>query len=145
MKKYFLVTIIACIVVCGFFALQTSSQPQDKGYVLEKEKDIAKDEPGPHNGGGLSTAYSFFNDVPGNKLAFRKRVLHPGAAIGYHLQEEDEVYYILSGTGDMKMNGKTFTVQQGDAVLTRPGSSHGLTQTGKDDLTILIVYEKKQQ
>jgi mannose-6-phosphate isomerase-like protein (cupin superfamily) len=33
----------------------------------------------------------------------------------------------------MKMNGKTFTVQQGDALLTRPGSSHGLTQKGKEE------------
>lgn len=144
MKKYLVFTIIAGIVACSFLVLQTASQPQDKGYVLEREKDIAKEEHGPHNGGGLSTAYSFFNDVPGYTLAFRKRVLHPGSAIGYHLQEEDEVYYVLSGNGDMKMNGKTFAVQQGDAVLTRPGSSHGLTQTGKDDLTILIVYEKKQ-
>jgi mannose-6-phosphate isomerase-like protein (cupin superfamily) len=80
--------------------LSSVSQTQDKDYILEKEKDIAKEEPGPHNGGGVFHAYSFFNDVPGYQLAFRKRALHPGAAIGYHLQKEDEVYYILSGTGE---------------------------------------------
>ncbi len=117
-------------------------QPQ-KGYVLEHEKDIAVEQPGPHNGGGSSTAYSFFSGVPGFRLAFRKRVLHPGSAIGYHLQEEDEVYYIMSGTGEMEMNGKSFPVSAGDAILTRPGSSHGLKQTGNEDLDILIVYEEK--
>ena len=76
-------------------------------------------------------------------MVFRKRVLHPGSAIGYHLQKEDEIYYIVSGTGEMKMNGETFPVKAGDGILTRPGSSHGLTQTGKEDLVVIINYEKK--
>jgi mannose-6-phosphate isomerase-like protein (cupin superfamily) len=41
------------------------------------------------------------------------------------------------------MNGSSFTVQAGDAILTRPGSSHGLRQTGKEDLVIIINYEAK--
>ena len=67
-------------------------------------------------------------------------MLQPGSAIGYHSQKEDEVYYIISGVGEMQMNGKTFPVKAGDAILTRPGSSHGLKQTGKDDLVIIITY-----
>ena len=144
MKRYLpWVLVLATTLVAALTALQTTSQPQDKGFVLEHEKDLAREEPGPHNGGGLSTAYSFFNNVPGYALAFRKRVLHPGASIGYHLQREDEVYYILSGTGKMQMNGSSFTVAEGDAILTRPGSSHGLQQTGDTDLVVLIVYEKE--
>ncbi len=30
----------------------------------------------------------------------------------------------------------------GTAVLTRPGSSHGLKQVGDEDLVILIDYEQ---
>lgn len=41
------------------------------------------------------------------------------------------------------MNDSSFTVQAGDAILTRPGSSHGLQQTGKEDLVIIINYEVK--
>jgi len=118
---------------------QTNSQP----YILEHEKEIAKPEPGTHNGGGNTTGYSFFSGADNLKIVFRKRVLHPGSAIGYHLQTEDEIYYIISGTGEMQMNGKTFAVKEGDAILTRPGSSHGLKQTGKDDLTIIIAYQNK--
>lgn len=76
-------------------------------------------------------------------MVFRKRVLHPGSAIGYHLQTEDEIYYIISGTGEMQMNGKAFPVKTGDAILTRPGSSHGLKQTGSGDLAIIIAYQTK--
>jgi mannose-6-phosphate isomerase-like protein (cupin superfamily) len=31
----------------------------------------------------------------------------------------------------------------GTAVLTRPGSSHGLKQTGSEDLVVIIAYEVK--
>jgi mannose-6-phosphate isomerase-like protein (cupin superfamily) len=121
------------------FAVSAYSQSKQP-YILEHEKDIAKSEPGTHKGGGSTVGYSFFAKADRLKLTFRKRVLHPGSAIGYHLQKEDEVYYIISGTGEMQMNGKTFPVKAGDAILTRPGSSHGLKQVGKDDLVIIITY-----
>ena len=116
--------------------------PKTEGYVIERDVDVAKNEPGPHNGGGPSTGYIFFERVPELKFSFRKRVLHKGAAIGYHLQKTDEVYYILSGTGKMTMNDKVFPVKPGEAILTRGGSSHGLVQTGNGDLTIIITFQK---
>jgi len=119
-----------------------SKTPATEGYVLEHDAEVAKSGPAPHSGPGRSTGYSFFEKAANFKQVFRKRVLHPGAAIGYHPQKEDEVYYILSGEGVMQMNGKEFPVKPGDAILTRPGSSHGLKQTGKDDLALIIVYEK---
>jgi mannose-6-phosphate isomerase-like protein (cupin superfamily) len=120
----------------------TAAPMPDAGYVVERDADVAKAGPGPHQGGGQSVGYTFFDKVPGYKFAFRKRVLKPGAAIGYHLQKEDEVYYVLGGTGKMTINGKEFPVKAGDAILTRPGSSHGLVQTGGEDLTLIITYEK---
>ena len=72
-------------------------------YILEHERDIAAQQPGPHNGGGMTTGYNFFSQAKDLKMIFRKRVLHQGSAIGYHLQTEDEAYYIVSGEGEMKM------------------------------------------
>ena len=112
------------------------------GFVLERDKDVAKNEPGTHNGGGETIGYSFFAKTPNLKLVFRKRAFKPGSAIGYHVQREDEIYYVLSGRGLMTIDGKEFEVGPGDAVLTRPGSSHGLKQVGKEDLVILINYEQ---
>jgi mannose-6-phosphate isomerase-like protein (cupin superfamily) len=112
------------------------------GYVLERDKEVARNEPGTHNGGGETIGYSFFSKTPDLKLVFRKRAFKPGSAIGYHLQREDEIYYVLSGRGLMTIDGKEFEVGPGDAILTRPGSSHGLKQAGKEDLVILINYEQ---
>jgi mannose-6-phosphate isomerase-like protein (cupin superfamily) len=144
MKKYFLLITVTLIVAVAFisFSFNDKQQPQQK-FIIEHEIKIARREPGTHNGGGNTIGYSFFSKANDLKLVFRKRVLKPGAAIGYHLQNEDEIYYIISGNGIMKMNDSTFTVQAGDAILTRPGSSHGLQQTGKEDLVIIINYEAK--
>ncbi|MGH9372615.1 MAG: cupin domain-containing protein, partial [Vicinamibacterales bacterium] len=91
-------------------------------------------------GGGQTIGYSFFRDTPHLAMVFRKRALKPGSGIGYHRQKEDEIYYVLSGRGLMTIDGKTFEVGPGTAILTRPGSSHGLKQTGTEDLVILINY-----
>lgn len=114
-----------------------------KGYVLEHEKDLATSQPGPHDGGGTTTAHNFFATVSDCKMIFRKRVLHPGSAIGSHLQKEDEIYYVLRGAGIMEMNGSVLHLRAGDAVLTRPGSTHSLKPEGNEDIVILISYLKR--
>ncbi|RDC62708.1 cupin domain-containing protein [Adhaeribacter pallidiroseus] len=133
------------LLIFGSQAIVLSSKAQtaDSGkYILEHDAQVAQEQAGPHNGGGKSIGYSFFDEVKDFPTAFKKRTLRSGSSIGYHLQQEDEIYYIISGTGQMKMNGKTFPVKPGDAILTRPGSSHGLTPVGNQDLTLIIVYPK---
>jgi mannose-6-phosphate isomerase-like protein (cupin superfamily) len=110
------------------------------GYVLERDADVAREEPGTHQGGGQTIGYSFFKDTPKLAMVFRKRALKPGSGIGYHEQTEDEIYYVLSGRGIMTIDGKPIEVGPGTAVLTRPGSSHGLKQVGNEDLVIMINY-----
>jgi quercetin dioxygenase-like cupin family protein len=134
----FLITALGfCLIfLAGFVAIKQ----QDIRYILDHEKDIATEDVGPHNGGGKTTAYPFFKNFKGAKTTFRKRVLHPGSSIGYHLQNEQEIYYIMDGKGELQMNGKTIPVSTGDALLTLPGSSHGLKPAGNNDLTVLIVY-----
>jgi len=132
--------LLGCAVLAAW-ALPAISAQQG-GYVLERDSQVAKQEPGTHNGGGQTIGYSFFSKTPKLGLVFRKRAFKPGSAIGYHLQKEDEIYYVLSGRGMMTVDGKAFEVGPGDAVLTRPGSSHGLKQVGTEDLVILINYEQ---
>jgi len=115
---------------------------QQQAYILEREKEIATEEEGPHNGGGKTTAYPFFSKIPDFNIVFRKRALYKGSSIGYHLQEKDEIYYIVSGKGEMTINGKSFTVSAGDAVLTRPGNWHGLKPLNNSELSLIINYEK---
>jgi len=105
--------------------------------------DIAMRQPGPHGGAGATTAYPFFADAPGLGFFFRKRVLHKGAGIGPHPHDHDEVYYVVSGRGLYLLDGKSYEVAAGDAMLTRPGSIHGIQQRGDEDLVLLITYPKQ--
>ena len=126
----------------GMHAGVQAMQPATPGgYIVERDADVARNEPGTHNGGGQTIGYSFFRSVPNLKLVFRKRAFKPGSGVGHHVQKEDEIYYVLSGTGTMTLDGKTIDISPGTAVLTRPGSSHSLKQTGTDDLVVLINYE----
>ncbi|MGB2868357.1 MAG: cupin domain-containing protein [Bacteroidota bacterium] len=143
MKTSFFFSVSALVFISFFMMTSPATRQQDPGFVQEKERKIGVEQPGPHDGGGMTTGYGFFGNVKDLKLVFRKRVLHPGSSIGYHKQATDEIYYILSGMGEMTMNDKSFEVETGDAVLTRPGSSHGLKQTGEKDLVLFISYEQE--
>ena len=124
-------------------ALHAVAQPKTVpgGYLIEHDAEIARNEPGTHNGGGQTVGYSFFSKVPNLKLVFRKRAFKPGSGVGLHEQKEDEIYYVLSGKGTMTLDGKTVEIAPGTAVLTRTGSTHSLKQAGDEDLVILINYE----
>ena len=148
LRKHLAITVMTAAFVgpaawfLGAASQEAAARQASGGYVLERDAEVAREEPGTHKGGGMTVGYSFFSKVPNLKLVFRKRALKPGSGIGYHMQKEDEIYYVLSGRGEMTMDGKTFEVKPGDAILTRPGASHGLKQIGSEDLVIMINYEQ---
>jgi mannose-6-phosphate isomerase-like protein (cupin superfamily) len=138
------ICIAAVIVICtSFKKLSLTELPQQKTYFVEHESDIRIQQPSPHGAAGITTSYPYFSKVENFNTVFRKRTLKKGSSIGYHLQQADEIYYIVSGKGIMKMNGETFTVTAGDAILTRPGNWHGLEPLGNDSLTVIINYQQK--
>ena len=109
---------------------------------IQAEKDIAIEQPGPHEGNGTTTAFPFFEHEPDLGFVFRKRILHPGSSIGAHRNDKDEIYYVLEGRGELMLQGETREVGAGDAVLTRDGHTHALRTLGDEDLVILVVYPK---
>jgi mannose-6-phosphate isomerase-like protein (cupin superfamily) len=125
-------------------AAVSAQEPKKKGgYIIQRDADVAKTEPGPHSGPGQTIGHVFFDQMPNLHFSFRKRVLRPGSGIGYHEQHEDEVYYVLSGRGVMTLDDKPYDVTPGTAILTRTGSSHSLKQAGGEDLVVIITYETK--
>jgi mannose-6-phosphate isomerase-like protein (cupin superfamily) len=107
--------------------------------VFVNEKDVVRQEPPPHQG-GLSTAYRISDAAPNRSLECRKRVLHKGAAIGLHVLTHDEVYYVLSGTGDVTSDGVTKRLTAGGAAYLYKGAKVGIAQVGDEDLAIIVAY-----
>jgi len=54
----------------------------------------------------------------------------------YHPKSE-EIYYILSGTGRMKLNGELRDVGPLDAIAIPPGARHKIWNTGPTPLILL--------
>ena len=137
---------LALLTICWGFAVERpapAATESDHRYLIENDSAVATVEPPPHDGDGMSTAFSYFKSDTDLKLIFRKRVMRPGSTVGYHEQTHDEIYYFASGTADLQMNGKTIPVGPGDAVLTKAGSWHGVKQTGPTEMVFFIVYEEQ--
>jgi mannose-6-phosphate isomerase-like protein (cupin superfamily) len=54
----------------------------------------------------------------------------------YHARAE-EIYFILAGVGQMRIEGETQAVMPGDAVAIPPGKKHKLFNTGTEVLRLL--------
>jgi mannose-6-phosphate isomerase-like protein (cupin superfamily) len=108
--------------------------------VVVDEKTIAKDEPPPHGAIGMSTVYPISAFAPGRMMEFRKRTLHKGAALGMHPIAHDEVYYVVSGSGDVTSDGVTKTMTAGMAAYLYNGANVGIVQKGEEPLTLIIAY-----
>ena len=108
--------------------------------VIIDEKDTMREEPPPHGAIGMSTAYRISDGVPKRTMEFRKRVLHVGAAIGVHPIAHDEVYYVLSGEGDVVSDGVTTKLTPGMAAYLYKGAVVGIRQTGASELALIISY-----
>jgi mannose-6-phosphate isomerase-like protein (cupin superfamily) len=108
------------------------------------EQNVRREEPTPHGKIGLSTAYRISDAAPQPRtMEFRKRILHVGSAIGLHPIAHDEVYYVLSGTGDVTSDGKTQSLTPGMAAYLYDGAVVGIRQTGQEPLALIISYPVK--
>lgn len=108
--------------------------------VIVDETTVVRMEPPPHGAIGMSTAYRISDAAPNRTMEFRKRVLHVGAAIGAHPIDHDEVYYVLSGEGEVVSDGKATRMTPGVAAYLYKGAVVGIRQVGASDLTLIISY-----
>ncbi|MCD8284299.1 MAG: cupin domain-containing protein [Opitutae bacterium] len=71
---------------------------------------------------------------------YARVTLEPGCEIGFHKHvDESETYFVLSGTGEYNDNGTMRTISAGDVTFTPSGFSHGLLNTGNEDLVIMAL------
>lgn len=116
-----------------------ASPPAGVGMIIREADTLVRQTP-PHNGTGMSTAYRISGVAPNRSMEFRKRVMHPGSSIGLHVIAHDEVYYVVSGEGDVTTDGVTTRVRAGDTAYLYDGGNVGIAQIGEDDLVLIIAY-----
>jgi mannose-6-phosphate isomerase-like protein (cupin superfamily) len=108
--------------------------------VFVDEADVVRRERPPHDGIGMSTAYRISDAAPNRTLEFRKRVLDKGASIGLHEIGHDEVYYVLSGEGEVTSGGVTRRLGPGGAAYLYAGAQVRVAQVGEAPLALIVAY-----
>ena len=82
--------------------------------------------------------------APRNSLIKAQSLAEATVAVGgatdehYHATSE-EIYYIVSGSGEMKIEGKRFAVKKGDAIALLPGEKHKIWNRGDSELVFLCM------
>jgi mannose-6-phosphate isomerase-like protein (cupin superfamily) len=69
--------------------------------------------------------------------------IHPGETVPAHTHhDEDQVYYVASGTGFVVLDGKRTDVTAGSGVLIPLGTEHEITNTGTEplDYVFFVVF-----
>ncbi|MCU1326047.1 MAG: Cupin 2, conserved barrel domain protein [Bryobacterales bacterium] len=63
-----------------------------------------------------------------------------GGQVPWHNQEQEEVYFIVEGTGEMCLGDERQTISAGQAAFIPPGVFHQLTNTGDTPMRMIYVY-----
>ncbi|MFW6062116.1 MAG: cupin domain-containing protein [Planctomycetota bacterium] len=68
-------------------------------------------------------------------------ILEPkGGQVPWHNQEQEEVYFIVSGQGEMCLGEEKHQMATGQAVYIPSGTFHQLTNLGDEPLHMIYVY-----
>ncbi len=82
-------------------------------------------------------------EMYGKGRMFCRMTVEPGNSIGEHTHEGDnEIFYVLSGTGLYNDNGTEVRLAPGDTVVCSDGQLHSLKNDGDTPLEMiaLILY-----
>jgi mannose-6-phosphate isomerase-like protein (cupin superfamily) len=78
-------------------------------------------------------------------VIFRKRALHKDSAIGMHVLTHDEVYYVVSGRGRLRVDDRQVALGPNTAVFMHEGADVGIWQEGDQELVVIVAYPPAQQ
>jgi mannose-6-phosphate isomerase-like protein (cupin superfamily) len=80
--------------------------------------------------------------APGNSVIRHQslaeaRLPEGGATLEHYHRQTEEIYFIMSGQGLMRVDGSVRSVHPGDAIAIPPGARHKLWNTGHEPLALL--------
>ncbi len=68
-------------------------------------------------------------------------ILEPnGGQVPWHNQEQEEIYFIAEGAGEMCLGEERSAIKAGQAVYIPPGVFHQLTNTGDTPMKMIYCY-----
>ncbi|MEM6822481.1 MAG: cupin domain-containing protein [Verrucomicrobiota bacterium] len=91
------------------------------------------------DGSTIREILAFRNSCIVNQSLAEARVPAGSATAEHKHPKTEEIYYILEGSGTMKIGEETQTVRVGDGIAIPPGEPHKIWNTGSEDLVFLCM------
>ena len=67
--------------------------------------------------------------------------LEPGKKSKLHKMSSSEIYYILEGNGELKINEEAYKLEKDDSAYVPPNSKQFIENTGSINLRFLCIVE----
>jgi len=96
---------------------------------------------GSHKGNGPHFVCTLLDNLGDCTFKYvREMRFPPGSTIGLHQHVgSEELYFIMSGTAVMIVDGEERVVGPGSAILTCSGGTHGLRNEGTEDVRLFVA------
>lgn len=81
------------------------------------------------------------NTLNGINYSIAQFTLEPGKRSKLHKMKSSEIYYILEGTGEIKINEELFHIEKDDSMYVPPNSKQFIKNSGSINLKFLCIVE----
>ncbi len=81
------------------------------------------------------------NTLNGINYSIAQFTLGPGKKSKLHKMSSSEIYYILEGSGDLKIDEDTHHIEKDDSAYVPPNSKQFIENTGSTNLKFLCIVE----
>jgi quercetin dioxygenase-like cupin family protein len=78
--------------------------------------------------------------VEGNASSLGYSVFTPGTELTPVKHETEEVAYVVSGSGELRLDGDAVSFEQGDALHIAAGVWHAVANTGDEDVVMVFGF-----
>lgn len=97
-------------------------------------------EPIPLPGGSWSRMVLNDKSLSGNTASLGYSVFTPGCVTAMVSHETEEVAYVLSGTGELRLDGENVPFAAGQGLFVPAGVWHAVANTGSEDVVMVFGF-----
>jgi quercetin dioxygenase-like cupin family protein len=97
-------------------------------------------DPIPLPGGSWSRMVLTDKTLDGNSSSLGYSVFTPGTVLAPVKHEAEEVAYVVSGSGELRLDDEAVPFRTGDALHIPAGVWHAVANTGTDDVVMVFGF-----
>lgn len=106
---------------------------------IQKNSDIPATDG--YEGAKIKQYFHPHNTLNGIRFSLAEFTIKKDKRSLCHKLQSSEIYYILEGNGNLKINDETFLVKKDDSVYVPPMSEQFIENTGNTDLRFLCIVD----